>query len=644
MTELPQRPLGLHAQRYAASNLVLFTQKHLRAQSVHRSKTVISVRSLRPEQDPRTGAVRPSCVLTPPPAWSDSSSVAERGGDSEDDGGSAPPCPDSPDPARNPSPPPGYDAEAEEEEEEEEGGPEGDAIGNTVYSKHWLFGALTRLVQVLHSSAGEAPSGREAEAAEPRVTRRGGAWVSVRQAELDRSRGGLGGTRCHTPWPPRCCAGLPSGRRSRSCGRGAGAAAVSRGGEAGGRGPLRKQNSSCTHGGGGAPLITSVFERIAGPLSPCPAVWLARSPAVLRAVHRVVLLLLLSDADPPTLLETSRLLLTCLARPSAAPLWLERVRQQESVRQSLCFIMCSSTNVDLLLKVGELVDKLFDLDEELMRSWITPQAQPSTTDAEGPLHIAPCLLEAAKQLRSESPEGLEVYIHALQLLTTVDTGIQALVEPEQVGEELWALLSDVVCSDLCQPDDPAVALQEQKTLLAPVLAVLWALFDLQGRPECCCPDRNLPLVGSLTRVLQYQRECQQGAAEDQDVHLQILRETAAELLSKVGPDCRCCFLLQEAVSELVRTGALTEQSCRTAARSLLPQHCTAVRAPPAVRPSALHHTACQHVSLTPGAVHMFDPPRLPIPERAARSCPRLAIRSVSQVHKRGLASRVRAAG
>ena len=32
--------------------------------------------------------------------------------------------------------------------------------------------------------------------------------------------------------------------------------------------------------------------------------------------------------------------------------------------------MSSSTNVDLLLKVGEVVDKLFDLDEKLMLEWI----------------------------------------------------------------------------------------------------------------------------------------------------------------------------------------------------------------------------------------------------------------------------------
>lgn len=58
---------------------------------------------------------------------------------------------------------------------------------------------------------------------------------------------------------------------------------------------------------------------------------------------------------------------------------------------------------DLLEKVGELVDKLFDLDEELMKSWITAQPSEEEDDDDGQsrLDVASCLLEAAKQLRWE---------------------------------------------------------------------------------------------------------------------------------------------------------------------------------------------------------------------------------------------------
>lgn len=64
------------------------------------------------------------------------------------------------------------------------------------------------------------------------------------------------------------------------------------------------------------------------------------------------------------------------------------------------YSVCSTA--DLLEKVGELVDKLFDLDEELMKSWITAQPSEEEEDGESRLDVASCLLEAAKQLRWES--------------------------------------------------------------------------------------------------------------------------------------------------------------------------------------------------------------------------------------------------
>lgn len=67
------------------------------------------------------------------------------------------------------------------------------------------------------------------------------------------------------------------------------------------------------------------------------------------------------------------------------------------------FFSCA---VELLVKVGEVVDKLFDLDEELMLNWIKSgtcqSVGPSTDDSPEELpdfKIVPCILEAAKQVR-----------------------------------------------------------------------------------------------------------------------------------------------------------------------------------------------------------------------------------------------------
>uniref|UniRef100_A0A8C9EJJ1 Serum amyloid A like 1 n=1 Tax=Pavo cristatus TaxID=9049 RepID=A0A8C9EJJ1_PAVCR len=156
----------------------------------------------------------------------------------------------------------------------------------------------------------------------------------------------------------------------------------------------------------------------------------------------------------------------------------------------ICVGILGNMAFELLVKVGEVVDKLFDLDEELMLNWIKSGSYqsvgPSTDDSPEELpdfKIVPCILEAAKQVRSDSPEGLDVYMHILQLLTTVDEGIQAIVQAPDGGKETWALLYDLICHELCQPDDPPIIVQEQKTVLASILSVLSAIFASQTEQE-----------------------------------------------------------------------------------------------------------------------------------------------------------------
>uniref|UniRef100_H3CEW5 Serum amyloid A-like 1 n=1 Tax=Tetraodon nigroviridis TaxID=99883 RepID=H3CEW5_TETNG len=292
--------------------------------------------------------------------------------------------------------------------------------------------------------------------------------------------------------------------------------------------------------------------------------------------HRAVLLLLLGDADPPTLLETSRLLLTCLSQKDVCSLWLQRIRQQTSVRSNLCFIMNSSTNTDLLEKVGELVETLFDLDEDMMKSWITAQPKQTEGDVENDLDVASYLLEAAKQLRSESPNGLEVYLHALQLLTTIDEGIQMFAASDGPGKAVWDFVSEVVWKDLCQADDLSVILQEQKSILVQALSVLQALYRCQHQWHSK-PATSLPLIGTILRLLQYHgdatRDGDSGEEEKKDEHLQMLAETAAEFLADI-----CLQLSKETVADLVREGYLTVKTCVAAAQSLAPNFQTSVSA------------------------------------------------------------------
>uniref|UniRef100_A0A4W6DB91 Serum amyloid A-like 1 n=1 Tax=Lates calcarifer TaxID=8187 RepID=A0A4W6DB91_LATCA len=272
---------------------------------------------------------------------------------------------------RNPSPPP-ETADGEEDEVL-------DAIGDTVYSKHWLFSTLTRLIHMVTEHSEEDSEGQMQLPDDDEED-----LCRVWDMAMDKDVAGF----------------LQEFKATDIL-----------------LGVIAK--SRC-------PRLTEICVGILGNIACFPDTCLALSQ---NGDLGAVLLLLLGDTDPPTLLETSRLLLTCVSQKDVCSLWLQRIRQQTSVHPNLCFIMCSSTNTDLLEKVGELVEKLFDLDEELMKSWIAAQPSEEDDDGESRLDLASCLLEAAKQLRPESPNGLEVFLHALQLLTTIDEGIPGFCCP-----------------------------------------------------------------------------------------------------------------------------------------------------------------------------------------------------------------------
>ncbi|XP_012735889.2 protein saal1 [Fundulus heteroclitus] len=418
---------------------------------------------------------------------------------------------------RNPSPPP--------EQADGEEGEDLDAIGDTVYSKHWLFSTLTRLIQMVteHSEENSEAQMQLSDDEEEDLCR-------VWDMAMDKDVAGF----------------LQEFKAADIL-----------------LGVIAK--SRC-------PRLTEICVGILGNIACFPDTCATLSQ---NEDLGAVLLLLLGDADPPTLLETTRLLLTCLSQKDFCSLWLQRIRQQTSVCFNLCFIMSSSTNTDLLEKVGELVDKLFDLDEELMKCWLT--AQPSEReerDGEINLDLSLSLLEAAKQLRSESPNGLEVYLHILQLLTTVEEGIQVFAAPDGPGKPVWDFVSDVVCEDLCQPNDLPVVLHEQKSVLIQALSVLQALYRCQDQWRSK-NDTSLSLIGSVFRVCLHQSEFKREVSdkdEANDDQLQTLAEITSEFLADL-----CINIQKDTVADLIKKDYLTQKTCQAAAACLLPNYKTSVQ-------------------------------------------------------------------
>ncbi|KAI1232568.1 Protein SAAL1, partial [Lamprotornis superbus] len=522
---------------------------------------------------------------------------------------------------RNPSPP---CSDAEEEE--------GDAVGNTVYSKHWLFSVLTRLIEVRgrREGAGGGPVvGRRRVGAVRPLPGPGGDTAGTHRGKI---RGHSGDAPGRFPRPAVSQVIAPAEPDPTASPEGA-------------RAELDEEmeNDICKvwdmsmdedvalflqefnapdifmgiFAKSKCPRLTEICVGILGNMACFQDICMSISkdenlgfPIPLSLFWTYTCTAKRSELASHLLNGEflPRLLLTCLSQPEVANVWVERIRENPSVYDCVCFIMSSSTNVDLLVKVGEVVDKLFDLDEELMLNWIKNgtcgSVGPSGDDSPEELpdfKIVPCILEAAKQVRSDNPEGLDVYMHILQLLTTVDEGIQAIGKNLELlrvrgpgeavtsgsphiywGEQEFMLLMEEKRLGVCFMTSFARSFASQ--MIHPSLCrsrrLCWPLFCL-----CCLP--YMPLIGSLIRILQYMEGCGKRAVEnskeseqeetgrtdvnEEDFHLKILKDICCELLSNMLQE-----LTKENTLEGLHQGHLNEQTCSCAFQNLLPLYFASV--------------------------------------------------------------------
>ncbi|XP_019508074.1 PREDICTED: protein SAAL1 [Hipposideros armiger] len=368
---------------------------------------------------------------------------------------------------RNPSPPP--PPSWNEDQEEEVAG--GDCIGSTVYSKHWLFGVLSGLIQIVSpentKSSSDDDEEQQMELDEEMENEICRVWDMSMDEDValflqefnapDIFMGVLAKSKC--PRLREICVGILG-------------------------------NMSC-------------FQEICVSISSDKNL----GQVILRCLY---------DSDPPTLLETSRLLLTCLSQTEVASVWVERIREHPAIYDSICFIMSSSTNVDLLMKVGEVVDKLFDLDEKLMLEWIrNGAAQPldqaqEESEEQRVFRIVPCVLEAAKQVRFTSP-----YLVGLPLIDSLIRVLQNMEhcqkKPENSAE---SNTEETKKSDLTQDDFHLKILKDTSSeFLSNIFQTLTKDTVAKGLKEghlskqkCSCAFQNLlpfysPVVEDFLKIL-----------------------------------------------------------------------------------------------------------------------------------------------
>lgn len=124
---------------------------------------------------------------------------------------------------------------------------------------------------------------------------------------------------------------------------------------------------------------------------------------------------LLEEPDAPILVEVTRLINVCLSNNEVMLQWMA-VLEKETVFKNFIYILENSLNVDLLTNCSQLVDKVLDSSDVMLQKW-----------ADLPLVTAVC--EAMKQMhmRSEQLHIVETLLHILQMVSTIEQGVQGLV-------------------------------------------------------------------------------------------------------------------------------------------------------------------------------------------------------------------------
>ncbi|GAB1608117.1 protein saal1-like [Argonauta hians] len=204
-----------------------------------------------------------------------------------------------------------------------------------------------------------------------------------------------------------------------------------------------------------APRVTEICVGILGNLA-CDQTVCSEMSSNPEFINMV--LLLLENPDGLCLVQIVRLLYCCLQNEEHSRPWVAAIKDHEgNILELIKFIMASSTNVELLKNVGELLNLLFDLEDELCGRW-------STTD------MLTAMLEAVKEIGFQPCPALEVFIHNFQLMSCSQNGVAALESLSQSVLEVLMKYLMYIC------DEPIVPVDLKAKYLAAILSLINLIF------------------------------------------------------------------------------------------------------------------------------------------------------------------------
>lgn len=173
-----------------------------------------------------------------------------------------------------------------------------------------------------------------------------------------------------------------------------------------------------------SPRLVEILVGILGNMAVFPDLSLAlsREDSMLQMA-----LQLLGGSDAPTLLQVLRLCHTCLANKDSLPLWLAAIREADSCLPHITFILGNSINEELLKVCFQVLDCVVDEDPDLCRYCVNEE-------------FVTAVFAAASHLSAmEKQEFLDAFWHLLHVLD-YETDIRDMLVPWQ--DKLETLLFD----------------------------------------------------------------------------------------------------------------------------------------------------------------------------------------------------------
>lgn len=185
-----------------------------------------------------------------------------------------------------------------------------------------------------------------------------------------------------------------------------------------------------------APRLVEILIGILGNMAVFPDLSLAlsRDEGILHMAMQ-----LLGGTDSPTLIQVLRLCQTCMSNEESLPLWLDAIRSCDSCLPSITFILENSMNEELLKLSMQVLDCVMDEDPGLCAASVNESFVGS-------------LFTAATYLSSlEKYDSLDAFWHLLHVMD-IETDAKALLVPR--CEQLESLLADWLMGQEAAPLPP----------------------------------------------------------------------------------------------------------------------------------------------------------------------------------------------